>query len=64
MVNCQPRSTHGLNLLLPIIAPLSIFVKFERCNFLAASRDAAGQKFLTRGSGRVIGGPLGSGRVG
>ena len=27
-------------------------------------RGAAGQKFLTRGSGRVIEGPLGSGRVG
>ena len=27
-------------------------------------RGAAGQNFLTRGSGRVIGGPLGSGRVG
>ena len=27
-------------------------------------RDAAGQKFLTRGSGRVIDSPVGSGRVG
>ena len=30
----------------------------------AAARDAAGQKFLTRGSGRVIDSPVGSGRVG
>ena len=27
-------------------------------------RGAAGQNFLTRGSGRVFSGPLGSGRVG
>ena len=27
-------------------------------------RDVSGQKLLTRGSGRVISGPLGSGRVG
>ena len=29
-----------------------------------APRDVSGQKFLTRGSGRVSSGPLGSGRVG
>ena len=31
---------------------------------MVCARGAAGQNFLTRGSGRVISGPLGSGRVG